>query len=201
MSKQTVTEQVIARMKELRDQRSAELESIQAKQTEAQERLDAAEIAIHDATANTDLDGYKKAIAEKADAQVAIDMYAERYKQIRRQEYVSNEESDQVIDDLLKHEDQLTCDFEAAIAAPISELKRLSAEYQENIRNAEWTIVDWTRDIHKNYKDRFGGHIYKETGSNISPSPIPVRQKIYEGCEASKKIDTWIREQMRKYAP
>lgn len=198
MSK-TIAQQVKERIEDLTAKRTADLDLISNRQSEAQERLKAAEIALHDAAESMDINAYEKALTAKRKAQTEIDMYAAKYEQIQRQEYVTEAESDAVIDSLLDYETNLTVDFESAIAEPLKQLQALLDKYREEINSTEWIIQEWTGKIHYNYLNRFGGTY--SNGSRRSPQPIPVRGKTYGGCEASQKVNTFLRDQMSKYLP
>ena len=111
MPKKNKAQEVQKRIKEMMDKKQGELAQINDKKTEAQTRKEAAELAIQKATEIMDLEAFEEAKQEKHKAQTAIDMYSGRYKQLAAQEYISEAESDRVIDELLPYEQDLGADF------------------------------------------------------------------------------------------
>ena len=191
MAKQTVLEEVKMRMQEMKEKKAGELDAIRQKQAEAQTQKEAAELAIKDATERMDLEAYEEAKQAKHRAQTAIDMYSGRYKQIAAQEYISETESDKVIDSLLEFQKETESRFKADLAEYLRKLAQMAAEYQTTVDGIEQTIVAWTRDIHTNYNSR-GTTIYKETGTDRSPYPIPVRQTPYRGCSEAIMLENYL---------
>lgn len=61
MAKQTVVEEVKARMQEMQQKKAGELETVRQKQQEAQTQKEAAELAIREATDSMDLEAYEEA--------------------------------------------------------------------------------------------------------------------------------------------
>ena len=191
MAKKNKAQEVQARITEMIEQKAADLDAISKKQAEARTQLEAAELAIKDATASMDLDAYEKATAAKRKAQTALDMYGGRYAQISQQEYISEEESDKVIDSLLSYEEELAEDFKKAIAEPLKTLAALQDAYANSVQEAEKTIRKWTADIHANY--RVQGTTYAN-GTNRSDSPKPVRMTPYTGCSEANILANYLQK-------
>lgn len=189
MAKQTVVEEVKARMQEMQDKKAAELQAIHEKQTEAQTQKEAAELALKEATERMDLDAYEEAKAAKRKAQTAIDMYSGKYAQISKQEYISEEDSDKVIDSLLAYEDELAAGFKAAVAEPLKKLDELQKAYADAVEDVEQTIRAWTSNIHANYRNN--GTTYAD-GTNRSPQPVPVRRLPYTGCSEAHQLKEYL---------
>lgn len=191
----TKLQEVQNRMKEMKDKKAKELLEIQGKLEEARAQKEAAEIAIKEATESTNLEAYEAAKDRKRRAQSAIDMYSGRYKQIQTKEFISETESDIVIDSLLDYEKEIAAKFEQDIAAPLLALKKLYADYSGEVKATEETIQEWGRDIHSNYNTRGTSTYYdKETGkqTNRSPQPVPVHSLPYEGCSAGQLVRSFI---------
>lgn len=196
MAKKNKAQEVQARIAEMVEKKKADLAAISNKQAEARTQLEAAELAIKDATETMDLDAYEKATADKRKAQTALDMYGGRYTQIQKQEYISEPESDKVIDELLAYEGQLAEDFKQAVVNPLKELAALHDEYSNRVHEAEDTIRKWTADIHANY--RVQGTTYAN-GTNRSDSPKPVRMTPYFGCSEAQTLGTYLQKAKRLY--
>lgn len=191
MSKKSVLEEVIDRMNDLQQKKTEELDTVHQRQQEAQTQKEAAELALKDATDRMDLDAYEEAKAARRKAQAAIDMYSSKYKQISQQEYISEADSDKVIDSLLEYENKLAGDFNHAISIHLSELRTILLEYVNEVEKVENTITAWTEKIHANY--RSAGTIYPD-GSNRSKTPVPVRRMPYTGCDKAHKLEDFLKE-------
>lgn len=183
----TVLEETKNRMKEMQKTKVAELEEIRQKRSEAKAQKDAAERALKEATEKMDLNAFEEAEKTKNKSEIAISMYEGRYDQLIRQEYITEEESDRVIDSLLAFEEELAADFKKAIAEPLRILKELQQEYTNTITDTESTITEWCEKIHENYSSR-GQTIFAETGTDRSPQPIPVHRPPYKGCAEALQI-------------
>ncbi len=194
MAKQTVLQEVKARMQEMQDKKAGELQAIHEKKTEAQTQKEAAELALKEATERMDLDAYEEAKQARRKAQTAIDMYGGRYNQIKQQEYISEEESDKVIDGLLEYEKQLAEDFRAAVAEPLKALATILQDYQNEVSDTERTITAWGANIHANYNTR-GRSIYTDAEgrqTTRSATPTPVHSMPYTGCNEAHQLKEYL---------
>lgn len=195
MAKQTVLDEVKNRMKEMQDSKAAQLETIRQKQTEARSQIEAAALAMKQATEDMNVDSYEEAKNRKRKAQTALDMYNGRYEQIKQQEYISEADSDKVVDSLLAYENQLAADFKAAAAVHLKKLAELLKDYKAAVQDTENTLTSWQRDIHANYNTRGGTTFYDEfTGQHThrSPQPVPVHRMAYTGCDEAARLSTYL---------
>ena len=195
MATKNITKEVQERIKKLTGDKAAELAKIHQKQNEARNQIEAAGLAIKEATAVMNLEAYEKATADKRKAQAALDMYSGRYDQIRKQEYVSEAESDSVIDSLLGYEKTLEEDFKKAVAEPLKKLAELHKEYKAAVAETENTIKNWEGNIHANYSTR-GATKYKDpvTGqyTDRSNTPVPVHRLPYNGCSEAIQLGLYL---------
>lgn len=191
----TVLQEVKDRIDQLQAAKAAELETISEKQKEIRTQIEMASLAMRKATECMSVDDYETAKAAKRKAQSALDMYGARYKQIEAQEYISESESDHVIDSLLQYEEDLTSQFKTAIVKPLRELEKLRAQYLDEIADTEHTLTVWQRDIHANYLSR-GGTSYHDTETDTwterSNTPIPVHRIPYTGCSESAQMGVYL---------
>ncbi len=195
MASKTVVQEVQEQMRDLTAKKTAELDAIRQKQTEAQTQKEAAELAIKDATEKMDLEAYEEAKQAKHKAQTALDMYAGKYKQITAQEYISEAESDKVIDRLLAYEDELAEGFKKKAAEALKALADMVQEYKDEVAEAEQTIGTWTATIRANYSTR--GQTYrtdKFTGlqTDRAEKPVPVHSLTYDGCKEYKCLRNFL---------
>lgn len=198
MAKQTTLQEVKTRMQEMKAAKAAELDEIQQKKLDAQTAKEAAELAIKDATERMDLDDFEKAKQARRRAQSAIDMYAGRYKQIAAQEYISEEDSDKVIDSLLAYEDTLTADFKEALAGHLKTLEGLLEGYRGAIADTENIMTLWQQDIHANYNTRgAGSYTDPLTGMTTtrSPRPVPVHRMPFTGCSEAGRLGEYLQKE------
>ena len=194
MAKQTVLQEVKARMQEMQDKKAGELQAIHDRKTEAQTQKEAAELALKEATERMDLEAYEEAKDARRKAQTAIDMYTGKYNQISKQEYISEAESDKVIDGLLEYEKQLAEDFRAAVAEPLKALAAILQNYQHEVRDTEATITAWGANIHANYNTR-GRSIFTDADGQKtarSATPIPVHSMPYTGCNEAHQLKGYL---------
>lgn len=198
MAKQTVLDKVKNRMKEMQDSKAAQLETIRQKQEEARTDREAADLAIKEATEHMNLEAYAEAKDAKRKAQTALDMYNGRYKQIKQQEYISEAESDSVVDSLLEYEKQLAEDFKAAAAVHLKKLAELLKDYKAAVQDTEDTITAWQRDIHANYNTR-GAMTRTDplTGEQThrSERPIAVHTMPYTGCPEADRMGNYLEKE------
>lgn len=198
MAKQTVLDEVKTRMKEMQDSRAAQLETIRQKQTEARSQIEAAALAMKQATEEMNVDSYEEAKNRKRKAQTALDMYSGRYEQISKQEYISEAESDSVVDSLLEYENQLAEDFKAAAGVQLKKLAELLKDYKAAVQDVESTLTSWQRDVHANYNSRGGSAFYDEfTGHHThrSPQPVPVHRIAYTGCAEAGRMEEYLKKE------
>lgn len=177
-----VAKKVNDRIKELKDQKAAELNKIMEQVHAYQAERAAAGAELKAAQAQMDVDTYADAKARIDRADTGIEMFQNRYKDLAALEFVNEEESDRVIDSLLDYEDQLAADFTAAIAEPVNKLWELYEAYTGAVGEAERAISQWTAEIHKNYRSFTATY---PDGTSRGEAPRPVRMVPYIGCAES----------------
>ena len=189
MAKKNEAREVMARIKDMLAQKAAELDAIQQKQEEARGQLEEAGLELKEAVEQTDLTLYEKATADRRKAQGALDMYAARHKMISEKQFITEQESDKVIDGLLEYEKQLTEDFKAAVAAPLKALAAAYEEYMAAVQETEDTLRAWETSIHANYRSSTA--VYAD-GTNRSPKPIPVHSVPFHGCSEAARLKIYL---------
>lgn len=189
MTKRNITEEVQQRMQEMISKKQSDLEEIRKKQATVKAQLNTANLAIKDATESMDIDAYERATAAKGKAQTALDMYNGRYLQLQKQEYISEVESDKVIDSLKAYEDQLAEDFRKDIAPLLKKLAVLHTTYIQAVKETEGTMQEWTSAIHYNYRTE--GALYAN-GTNRNDKPQPVRLTPYNGCGEAETLGKYL---------
>ena len=190
-----ILENIKKRMTEVQKMKAEDLAQISKVQLDASEKITAAETAMREASAKMDPGAYEKAQGEKNTARIAWEMAAERRRQLQYQEYITEEESDRAIDDLLAYEVKITEDFKKATAAPLRELARLYDEYMEKIGDVEGTLSAWQDNVHANYRSRGGTMYYDETSGSYTDKasdPVRVKSPLSHGCEESHTLKRYL---------
>ena len=193
--KKTVTEEVKTYIEELQNQKYSALETLQKKLLDYEDERNEADRAMNDAAAEMDIDAYEEAGKAKRKAQIAIDMYNAKLDQLRKQELITEDESDQVIDRLLDYETQLADDFKTAAAEPLKTLAELLAAYKTEVREVESTLNEWQCEIHANYKTRGLTLFYDNltgTQTDRGPHPVPVHNTAYTGCVEANQLSEYL---------
>lgn len=200
MSRTTIVQEVKKRMEEMINAKAQDMATIQEQMEEARRRVSLAKQATEDATSRLDLESYEKAVKDLRKAETKIDMCKGRIEQLRKQEYITEVESDQVIDSLLQYESDLGAGFESFLAEMLEKISRKLDEYQTAVADTEETINAWTSQIHANYRAASGTMFHDGSGyTNRSPSPIPVHSAPFRGCAASVMIEAFLRNQAAKF--
>lgn len=185
MSKQekqkTVLQEVKERMQQMQQSKRAELAKIYEKQEEARAQIAENAKALKAATEQMDVDAYEKAKAAQHKAETALELYTGRYSQIAAQEYITEEESNEVIKELCNYIDAIDSEYREGIREHLAALQSVNKWYSDELHDCIRTIKTWTTDIHANYYNP--NTIYRETGSNRAPYPVEVYQTKYLGCE------------------
>lgn len=196
MAKQTVLDEVKNRMKEMQDSKAAQLETIRQKQTEARSQIEAAALAMKQATEEMNVDSYEEAKNRKRKAQTALDMYNGRYEQISKQEYISEAESDSVVDSLLEYENQLAEDFKAAAGVQLKKLAELLKDYKAAVQDTENTLTSWQRNIHANYRSATSWRTLEDgTTTNRMDRATPVHMMPYTGCAEAGRMEEYLKKE------
>lgn len=180
MAKQNILQEVQASIKEMQDKKQADLDKIAEKKEEARQQIEAAAQAMNAATEQMDVDAYEEAKTAKRKAQTALDMYNGRYAQILGQEYISEAESDKVIDSLLAYDREVVAGFEKDLAEHLLAIKSLLDSFNAEEARTLNTITLWQESIHKNYRT-LGRTLYTdpETGKQTARSKNPVNIMQY----------------------
>lgn len=179
------------RMQEMIETKAKDMEAIKAKQAEANEKAEAAKEALQAATEAMNLQKYTEAENELKAAQTAASMYGARFQQLAGRAFISEADSDAVIDSLLQYEKDLEAKFRKDIAAPIKQLEELVSAYFAVVADTEATMENWTANIHPNFRSMTT--TYEKTGTNRAPHPIPVRVTAYYGCQEANQVDIFLK--------
>lgn len=181
--------EVSARIEKMIAEKAAEVEAVEKRLEENTAEIVKQEGKLAAAMEKTDAAAYKKAKDAKADAEATAEMLGKRLEQIHSKKFVTESDSDAVIDDLLKYEDALAAEYEEAIKKQIERLQKIHDEYIALVAEAEKTIHRWTNEIHAYH--RVKGTVFAD-GSSYSKAPVPVHRMPYTGCEVSHRVEKFL---------
>lgn len=169
-----------ARIQELKDKKAAELEHINNELKAAAQEYEAATKEMKAAMEVTDVEAYGEAKRKQQAAATKREMFGARYNQLKACEYLTEIESDRVIDALMEYEEEIATDYEAQVKEILGNLKAVHEKYKKAKAETENTINTWTREIHANYRS-FGLSSYLDEATGLrtdrSPRPLPVNHK------------------------
>lgn len=186
-------QEVKDRMAKMQEEKNKQLEEIKEKEEAARVSLEEAKKAVKEATERMDLEAYENAKKEEGKARSAIEMYSARYNQIRQQEYISENESDKVLQSLEAYEEEKAAAFKTEALELLKQLNELYENYRSEIDDTEHTMRIWQQSIHANYRSKTT--TYSETGTNRSMRPIPYRANIYLGCDEALRIGDFLKKE------
>ena len=175
------------------------MDVIRAKTNEILRQIEAAEKDSTAAAERMDLEAFEAAEERKKKAQNAAEMYRRRYDQIKHREYISEEESDATIDSLLAYEAELAEEFKQSIAKIYKRLEGILDEYTANVADVETTFLEWTSEIHSNFRS-FSGTMRTDplTGArtNRMEKALPVHAHPYVGGDEAARLADFLRHEL-----
>lgn len=181
------------RMDALLSNKASELGIIDEELAKAQADSEKAAQAARLAAEATNLDDYEAASNAYHNAEMRREMYEARRSMLSEMDFLSESESDSVIDSLLQYENDLRKEFEAAVKTHIAALRKLYKEYRKNIVNTESVIMDWTTSIHANHRT-FGRTTYAD-GTSRSQEPVPVHGTVFLGGELAERLYAYLKKE------
>lgn len=196
--KSTPAEEVRQQMRKLRDQKTSELAEADARLNEARMAVQEARTRSEEMTAIMDLDGYTKAQEDLKKATIAEQMYKGKIDQLQAKRYITEAESDAVIDSLLAYEDTLGQSFETILGTKLKELKKAMDSYRTEIQNVEDLITEWCGSVYPNY--RSATSTYTDADGNTTnrfPTPRPVHLVPFTGNSASEMLNDFLNKMWR----
>ena len=181
MKDSKVIEEVKKQITELTEKKSQQMEVIQAELSKIRTKKAAAEDAAAEAAAAMDLKAWTSAETDMKTAENAEKMFSARLSQIQREEMISEEESDRVVDRLKDYIKAAETEFDADLKKILQDLHTLYNSHISNIQDAENVIQTWTQNVHKNYRSATASYFDPETGTHTNRSPFPVPVHLSDG--------------------
>lgn len=177
------TKEIKDRINEMLAKREEDLKTIEDKEKEARAELHAINEELKDAANDFDAEAYKEASAKKREVDLTLEMLRDKRNIIQSQAYITEKESDEIINSLLKYEDDLAAEFEKSIAEPMQKLTEIYKKYGAEILETESTITLWTNKIHA---------YYKTTAGQRSENPQPVHRLPYTGYDRAERLRSFL---------
>lgn len=173
------------KMDDLKRKRAAALAEIEKKKTDAENELLTAQEEIEEATGKMDLTAYEKASTRKQKAQIALDMYSRRCEQIKKQECITVQESEEILNGLLKYERQIEKAFANEARDTIANLLEAIKKYHSDVRDIQKVYKEWVHTIH----DRQPGAYHSEdyTGNPFAVQLQNALQVLHGQLESHLK--------------
>ena len=195
MSKTEYLKTVKDKIKEIEAMKAKDQATVKTELVKARELIDAAENEIQIAVAKMNADAYQDAQDKKRKAETLYKMHSDRNDQITNKLYISESESDGIIEGLLDYEEQLAADFRVAAKDLIGKLSELCDSYSAAVSDTENTIHKWESDIHPYYKSPWSSRLLPDgTRTDRMEEPCPVHRIPYRGCSEFLTIDEFIRQ-------
>lgn len=181
--------EITKRIKAMQEKKQNELDLVSAKQKKAEDDLRTIRQTIKKAAGALDIDAYEAAKKDLNKTMLTVEMCKDKSVELQKQEYISEAESDAVIDELLGYEEKLEKEFLEAIAEPLQELRDLLKDYKAAVREAENVIVKWCSEIRANYRST--NSIYTRKAQK-SDRAVPVRFVPFEGCGEAIRLEHYF---------
>lgn len=182
--------EITKRIEAMQEKKQNELNTVRAKQEKAEEDLRTIRQTIKKAAGALDIDAYEAAKKDLNKTMLTVEMCKDKSVELQKQEYISEAESDAVIDELLGYEEKLENEFLEAITVPLQELRDLLKDYKAAVREAENVIVRWCTEIHSNYRSI--SSTYKMRGSQKRDHAAPVRYVPFDGCGKAIRLEHYF---------
>lgn len=188
------------RKRTMRVDKQVELDALNEERDERE--TERADIRQRMQTAETPKE-YAALKAKDTDLSMEIEYFDNRISERENRPFVTETESDSVIDELLQMEKDAEAAFAETVLTSLDELKEQYDKYGELWRYIEQILKDWQRQIYPNY--RGFGTIFTVDGKKTerSPKPRPIRYtpynggKIYETAEQFMRTAERLREEKK----
>lgn len=176
MKTNDIVEVVNEKIAKLKSDREKELVEIQKHIDEESVALREATKAMDTATDMTDLEAYERAKAEKTRAETALEMYSARYSKVDKLDFITDEESDEIIAALMDRDSELSIKFQNDLNEALETVEDLLQRHDREKAKLAETVRNWTSKIHANYYSPTT--TFRETGTHRSLSPVPVNAGV-----------------------
>ena len=190
MSEKNVVEQINSQIDAILKERGSELAKTLASIRDTRSAIDEQEDAIRAAIAEGNMKTYTAASEKKSLLERQLEMYTRRKSYFEDNAGITDTDTENTIDRIFEYDSEEEKELVNAIRGPLKQLEEINRTYRERVLAAENTIKRSTASIRPNY--RSANTTFRETGTNHSLTPIPVRSVPFLGCDLSEKILRWM---------
>lgn len=173
------------------EDKAIELKEINAKINNISQELSEMHKDLSKAINDTNEAEFKKISKKITELDNTLLMYHTKREQLQRNEFISESESDAVIDRLLSLQDENADCYSEELKPHLEAVLEISKKYWDDMIAIESLITHWSAHIHANYNTR--GKVIKN-GSTRMDYPVPVRTVAYMGCKEFKLIEDVLRQ-------
>lgn len=146
MSK-TIFETVNARIDELLAQRDAEIAAAEQALAEAKKAVNAAQDVQDAAISSADVERYSAANADKAKAEMAVEVYSARLEQLKSKEFLDPEEDERITHEIQAYQRKLRDDTTDKIISLLEEVEKVGHEYWDAQGKADKLYDRWFKSV------------------------------------------------------
>ncbi len=185
---------VLDRITQIKKEIAEESQKIIEKEREINDQLRINDEEKKESARLMDIKRYEVAEERERKLKTEKAMYHAKYEQSKNWERVTESESDEVINSLLEYEKQVNDAFKQEFFKLMKETIKLNRAYQQEIRTVENTFIDWTSNIHPNFRHQL--HLYEMDPGLASAKvdyPVPVHRTNFIGCLESVRFDEFIK--------
>lgn len=172
-------------MQEILSKRADDLDKIRADMEKIDKAIELHTAAMDAATAIMDSKSYAAAKSKLETAKTTAEMYEKRYNALCENEMISEADSDNFIDELIRYEVELSTQYEAEALKLLTELNDLTNEYKSIVKDTEAVLSKWCRDVHANFRQYADNPNAKKVRRD---RPVAVHALQFVGCPASNYI-------------
>ena len=147
---------------------------------------------IRSATEAMDITAFEAAKAEQHRAKMALEMYDGRFAQISKRQYVTEQESDEVLDSLAAYGDQIADKFKSDVVGPLKKLQDILSAYLAERKAIDDTMLTWQNQIFPNYRAPGSSRLDPKTGEWTNRMERP-RQMTLDPCKDADDLQAYLK--------
>lgn len=183
--------EVTKQVKSILEDKTNKLKVINDKINDISIELSEKKKALSDAMDNMNENEFKKVSGKITELENMLMMYQTKKEQLQSNEFISEHESDAVIDKLLALQEENAQDYAREIEPYLRTVLEISQRYWKDVLDIESLITLWSNQVHENYNSR--GKVVVN-GSTRLPYTTPVRTTPYMGCKEFNIIDDTLKK-------
>ena len=168
------------RITEIKREREKQIAEINSKIKECEKITGNIDAKIEAAAAKEDLESWNKANFEKQTTAAKIKMLQQKRRQVEALDFVTQEETNNLIDGILDRQNELDVLLSAAIIEADEKINNIFKIYREEI-GTDAVIKTWIREIHPYSGKKYASRFEMRTGYNAAAGREITRQEYENG--------------------